>query len=103
MEQTGVTAVETLNRYVDWAFALGPLLDDAPTPSADIGQLARQGRADIAELEAERGVLTFVEYTERLECAMKRLVNELSRADGFTSERPPGDAMLAQALGDAKS
>lgn len=103
MEQTGLKSIDTLNHYVDWAFALGPLLDQEAAPSVDIGRLAREGRAAVAELEAERDALTAMEYADKVERELKRFVEELSRADGFKSERAPGNAMLAKALGVPKS
>lgn len=104
MQETGIKSAETLQRYVDWAFALGPILEDEPPkPSVDIGRLAREGRAELAELEAERAVLSALEYADRVERALKRHVDELSRADGFNSERTPGNALLARALGITKS
>ena len=103
MEQTGLKSVETLNHYVDWAFALGPLLDQEPVPSVDIGRLAREGRAAVAELEAERDALTAMEYADRVERELRRFVDELSRADGFKSVQSAGNAILAKALGIPKS
>ncbi|WP_150670398.1 tyrosine-type recombinase/integrase [Pandoraea anhela] len=99
MEQTGIKSVETLNHYVDWAFALGPLLDQEPAPAVDIGRLAREGRAAIAELEAERDALTAMEYAYKVERELKRFVDDLSRAEGFRRESAPGNAMLGKALG----
>lgn len=98
MEQAGLKSGETFARYVDWAFALAPLLDKEPTLSIDLGRIAREGRAVVVELEAERDSLSPAEYTRRVERELKKLVGELSRADGFKSEQTPGNAMLAKTL-----
>lgn len=100
MQQTGLKSGETLDRYIDWAFVLSPLLDEAPAPAVDYGQLAREGRAALVELEAERAALSAVQYAERVERELMRLVNELSRGEGFKSTQPPGGTLLSKTLDD---
>lgn len=102
MQETGLTTESTLHRYVDWAFALMPLLMEEPSPSVELQRLAREGRAELAELQAERETLDALQYADRLEKGLMRLVDELSRTVGFETKRSESGAMLADALGLAK-
>jgi integrase len=89
MEETGVKSVGTLHRYVDWAFALMPLLKESPTaPTVDMQRLAREGRAEMAELQAERSVLEALEYADRVERSLKRFVDEMSVLSARQAEGP---------------
>ncbi|MEM5295442.1 tyrosine-type recombinase/integrase [Burkholderia sp. JPY481] len=99
MQETGLKSEDTLHRYVDWAFALMPLLKEDPSPSIDMQRIAREGRAEVAELQAERDALDTFEYANRVERALVRLVGELSRAEGYESERNASSAILAEAVG----
>jgi hypothetical protein len=102
MQETGLKSEDTLHQYVDWAFALLPLLKDEPSPSVEMQRIARAGRAEVAEVQAERVALDTLEYANRVEMALVRLVDELSRAEGFESKRNASSAMLADALGVTK-
>lgn len=102
MELSGHLQIESLERYVDWAFALSPLVE-ADTESVDISAVAREGRATMAELEVMRDQMLPEDFSKYVLKQMRTLVDELSRADGLAREKAAGHAMLEKAVGDGET
>ncbi|MCP3713135.1 site-specific integrase [Paraburkholderia sp. CNPSo 3274] len=97
MERTGHTTLASLSRYVDWAFALS-LGFDENRDAIDVGEVARAGRAMIAELETMRDTVSAKEFAAEIMHSLKGFVEDLSRVEGKRKGAGVGYSMLAKAV-----
>jgi integrase len=98
MELTGHKSMESLERYLDWAFALQSTAVDKNDDVVVVSELARAGRASVAELEVMRESMNEAEFARVAMERMRELVADLSAHDVLKKEPGAGSSMLAEAV-----
>jgi heterodisulfide reductase subunit C len=96
MERTGHKTMESLARYVDWALAISSGLEENQD-QVEVSEIARTGRATIAELEEMRGTMTAEDFANQVMHRFEGLVTDLSRVDDKKKTAGVGNSMLAEA------
>ncbi|WP_031364357.1 site-specific integrase [Caballeronia sordidicola] len=81
MQRTGHKDIKSLQRYVDWAFALSGAAE-GKLDEVNISELARSGRATVTELEAMKESMSPEEFAKAAMAGMIGLVDEMSKVDG---------------------
>jgi hypothetical protein len=81
MERTGHGDINSLWRYVHWAFALSGAVE-GNLDEVQLSELARGGRASVTELEALKATMSAEDFAEETMKRMKELVQDMSKVDG---------------------
>ncbi|KXV13045.1 hypothetical protein CR51_05700 [Caballeronia megalochromosomata] len=93
MEWTGHKDIESLSRYVDWAFALSATVE-GKAEEVDISELARTGRITLQELKEMRHDMSAADFASEVLKRFHVFVKDMSRIDG-----EKGVASVESALG----